>query len=245
MREQLRSELVKLRSTRTNLGLLIGMIGLVLGIAILMGFAVKPIELTKDEHQRAMFGLGLTGGFIAALIGVMSICSEFRHGTIRPTFIFTPKRERVLLAKLVSSTILGATFGSPDRGARVRHRHARALGARRPTPLLSTHTFLLVALGSIGVTALMAALGVGLGAVVRNQVLAVIGLTVWFMVVENVVFAVAPSVGRFFPLTAGDALGGMNSTDLLTAPQGAAVLAGYVAASSSRAWRSPSEATCK
>ena len=105
---QLRSELVKLRSTRTNLGLLIGMIALVLGIAILMGFAVKPSELTKDEHQRAMFGLGLTGGFIAALIGVMSICSEFRHGTIRPTFIFTPKRERVLMAKLVSSTALGS-----------------------------------------------------------------------------------------------------------------------------------------
>ena len=108
---QLRSELVKLRSTRTNLGLLIGMIGLVLGIAILMGFAVKPSELTKDEHQRAMFGLGLAGGFIAALIGVMSICSEFRHGTIRPTFIFTPKRGRVLLAKVLSSTALGAIFG--------------------------------------------------------------------------------------------------------------------------------------
>ena len=229
MREQLRSELVKLRSTRTNLGLLIGMIGLVLGIAILMGFAVKPIELTKDEHQRAMFGLGLTGGFIAALIGVMSICSEFRHGTIRPTFIFTPKRERVLLAKLVSSTILGATFGLLTE-ALAFGTGMLVLWARGGHTVLSTHTFLLVALGSIGVTALMAALGVGLGAVVRNQVLAVIGLTVWFMVVENVVFAVAPSVGRFFPLTAGDALGGMNSPDLLTAPQGAAVLTGYVAA---------------
>ncbi len=57
-----------------------------------------------------------------------------------------------------------------------------------------------------------------------------IGLTVWFMVVENVVVAVDPSVGRFFPLAAGDALGGVNSTELLTAPQGAAVLAGYVVA---------------
>ena len=194
---QLRSELVKLRSTRTNLGLLIGMIALVLGIAILMGFAVKPSELTKDEHQRAMFGLGLTGGFIAALIGVMSICSEFRHGTIRPTFIFTPKRERVLMAKLVSSTALGAAFGLLTE-ALAFGTGMIVLWTRGADTVLSTHAFLLVALGSVGVTALMAALGVGLGAVVRNQVLAVIGLTVWFMVVENVVFALAPSVGRTF-----------------------------------------------
>lgn len=226
---QLRSELVKLRSTRTNLGLLIGMIALVLGIAILMGFAVKPSELTKDEHQRAMFGLGLTGGFIAALIGVMSICSEFRHGTIRPTFIFTPKRERVLMAKLVSSTALGAAFGLLTE-ALAFGTGMIVLWTRGADTVLSTHAFLLVALGSVGVTALMAALGVGLGAVVRNQVLAVVGLTVWFMVVENVVFALAPSVGRFFPLSAGDALGGVHSSDLLTAPQGAAVLVGYVAA---------------
>jgi ABC-type transport system involved in multi-copper enzyme maturation permease subunit len=205
------------------------MIGLVLGIAILMGFAVKPSELTKDEHQRAMFGLGLAGGFIAALIGVMSICSEFRHGTIRPTFIFTPKRGRVLLAKLVSSTLLGAAFGLLTEGLAF-GTGILLLWARGADTVLSMREFLLVALGSVGVTALMAALGVGLGAVVRNQVLAVIGLTVWFMVVENVVVAVAPSVGRFFPLAAGDALGGVNSTDLLTAPQGAAVLTGYVVA---------------
>ena len=67
--------------------------------------------------------------------------------------------------------------------------------------------------GSVAVTALMAALGVGLGAVIRNQVLAVIGLVVWFMVVENIVVGFAPSVGRFFPLAAGDALSGIKGVD--------------------------------
>src|SRR3954453_1654975 len=111
MREQMRSELVKLRSTRTNLGLLVGMIGLVLLIVVVTGAAVTPGELAKDEHQRALFGLGLAGGFVAALIGVMSIASEFRHGTIRPTFVFTPRRGRVVAAKALSSIGLGATFG--------------------------------------------------------------------------------------------------------------------------------------
>ena len=61
MTRQLRSELVKLRSTRTNLGLLGGMIGLVLLIVIVTGLAVTPAELVKEEHQRAMFGLGSGG----------------------------------------------------------------------------------------------------------------------------------------------------------------------------------------
>ena len=104
MREQMRSELVKLRSTRTNLGLLFGMVGLVLLIVIVTGAAVTPTELAKDEHQRALFGLGLAGGFIASLIGVMSITSEFRHGTIRPTFVFTPRRGRVVSAKVLRAS---------------------------------------------------------------------------------------------------------------------------------------------
>jgi hypothetical protein len=226
---QLRSELVKLRSTRTNLGLLIGMIALVLLIVIITGAAVKPSELSKDEHQRALFGLGLAGGFIAALIGVMSITSEFRHGTIRPTFIVTPKRGRVLLAKVLSSTALGALFGLITEALAFGTGMA-ILKARGVDTALSTRDLLLVVFGSVAVTALMAALGVGLGAVIRNQVLAVIGLVVWFMVVENIVVSLAPSVGKFFPLAAGDALTGINADELLTAPQGAAVLLGYVAA---------------
>jgi ABC-2 type transport system permease protein len=80
----------------------------------------------------------------------------------------------------------------------------------------------------VAVAALMAALGVGVGAVARNQVLAVIGVVVWFMVVENIVVNSWPSVGKFFPLAAGDALTGINSDKLLNAPQGGMVLIAYV-----------------
>lgn len=227
MRTQLRSELVKLRSTRTNLGLLIGMVGLVLLIVIVTGVAVAPSELAKADQQRAIFGLGLAGGFIAALIGVMSICSEFRHGTIRPTFVVTPTRDRVLTAKLLSSFALGAVFGVITEAL------AFAIGLgilaiRNVDVALSTRESIAIAVGSVAVAALMAALGVGVGAVIRNQVLAVIGVVIWFMVVENIVLSVWPSGGRFFPLAAGDALGGIDDKKLLSAPQGGLVLAGYV-----------------
>jgi ABC-2 type transport system permease protein len=229
VRAQMRSEFVKLRSTRTNLGLLAGMVGLVLLIVVVTGAAVTHAELMKDEHQRALFGLGLAGGFIAALIGVMSICSEFRHGTIRPTFIFTPMRDRVVTAKVLSSFTVGALFGAITEGL------AFAVGflilsLRGVDLVLSTRELVLIGVGSIVVAALMAALGVGVGGVLRNQVLAVIGVVVWFMVVENIVISVWPAVGKFFPLAAADALGGMNSDQLLHAPQGGLVLFGYVLA---------------
>jgi ABC-2 type transport system permease protein len=229
MRAQLRSELVKLRSTRTNLGLLIGMVGLVLLIVIITGVAVTPSELSGHDHQRAVFGLGLAGGFVAALIGVMSICSEYRHGTIRPTFVFTPKRGRVLTAKLLSSIALGAVFGMITE--------ALAFGtglliiwARGAHVVLSSHDLFLIAIGSVACAALMAGLGLGFGAVARNQVLAVIGVVVWFMLVENIVVSAWPGVGRFFPLASGDSLTGIDSDKLLTAPQGALMLVGYVLA---------------
>jgi ABC-2 type transport system permease protein len=229
MRAQLSSELVKLRSTKTNLALLGGMVGLVLLIVLITGAAVSPTELARDGQQRALFGLGLAGGFVASLIGVMSITSEYRHGTIRPTFVFTPRRGRVITAKVLASLMLGAIFGLVAEVVAFPVGLA-ILSIRGVDVVVPTHELVLVAIGSIACAALVAALGVGVGAVARNQVLAVIGVVVWFMVVENIVTGVWPQVGKFFPLSAGDALTGINSDTILTAPQGGLVLLGYVIA---------------
>jgi ABC-2 type transport system permease protein len=229
MRAQLRSELVKVRSTRTNLGLLGAMIGLVLLLVLLYGLAVDSSELVKEEHQRVMLGLGLAGGFVAALIGVMSITSEFRHGTIRPTFVFAPRRGRVLAAKVLASAAVGAAFGLLTE--------ALALGvgigvlaARGADLVLSPRDLLLLALGSVAAAAFLAALGVGVGAVLRNQVLAVIGFVFWFMVIENLMSSLFSGVGKFFPLASADALSGVKGVDAeaLSAAQGGLVLIGYV-----------------
>ena len=116
-----------------------------------------------------MFGLGLAGGFVAALIGVMSITSEFRHGTIRPTFIFTPRRGRVWPRRSFRALALGAALrpASPRRS-----RSGPGSGsspARGAELVLSPRELLLVVFGSVAVTALMAALGVGVGAVSETR----------------------------------------------------------------------------
>ncbi|MBI2761105.1 MAG: ABC transporter permease subunit, partial [Chloroflexi bacterium] len=113
MNAQLRAELLKLRSTRTNVGLFSAMLGLVLFVVLLHGLSVPVERISRGSDQlTAVFGwAGLLGSLFAGLLGALSITGEFRHGTIRPTFLVTPRRGRVVAAKVWASMLIGSAFG--------------------------------------------------------------------------------------------------------------------------------------
>ena len=205
MTDQLLAELRKMRSTRTNLGLLAGMIALILLTVLLNGFVPEAAELTTHDNQHALLSAGTSAALFAALIGVMAITSEFRHGTIRPTFVVTPQRTRVIGAKVIASLVMGALFGLVAIGLSLGVGYA--ILAIRDIPFeLGTGHLLWLVLGTPAMTAAWAALGVGLGAVVRNQVFAVIGLIVWAMVIDNLLRGLVPSIGGYTPVGASAAL---------------------------------------
>jgi ABC-2 type transport system permease protein len=229
MTDQLLSELRKMRSTRTNLGLLAGMVALILLAVLLNGFIGKKAELADLENQYAVLSAGTAAALFAALIGVMAITSEFRHGTIRPTFVITPRRSRVIGAKVLASLLMGMLFGLAAIGL------SFGIGylvlAVRDIPLaLSTADVLWLLLGTPVLTAAWAAIGVGVGAVVRNQVFAVIGLIVWAMVIDNLLRGLVPSIGGYTPVGAGAALIADPADYVLSAAAGGLLLLGYVAA---------------
>ena len=76
--------------------------------------------------------------------------------------------------------------------------------------------------GAIVGTALWGAIGVGLGAIITNQVGAVIALLAWGFVVENLVFGFLPKIGRFLPVHASDAMMGPIQNKLLPGNAGVA-----------------------
>ena len=88
----------------------------------------------------------------------------------------------------------------------------------------------LLLVGTVAGTALWGGIGVGLGAIVRNQVGAIIGLLAWGFVAENLLFAFLPRIGRLGPTHAQDALMGLTTEHLLTAIPGGLVLVGWAAA---------------
>lgn len=229
MNGEVRSELLKMRSTRTNLALVLAVLALVLLVLLIAGLAASESSFVTESDQRHLIAVGGFSTVFAALIGIMSVTGEFRHGTIRPTFLFTPRRERVLGAKLLASLLMGIVLGLVAEGL------AFALGlavirGRGLEFAPSSRDSLLLILGTVGQAALWAALGVGAGAVLRNQVAAVVGLIVWVFVVENILLGAVPRFGRFLPGPAGLALTGDDGEELLSPAVGGLVLAGWVVA---------------
>lgn len=229
---QLRSELRKMRTTRTNLGLLLGLVALIL-FGVIAGSFSSEADLSLPENQRELVGNGTWAAAFAAMIGVMAMTSEFRHGTIRATFVFTPDRARVVAAKVLASILVGMGFGALGAGLGL-GTGVLMIRARGYDVLLGSGDVRSLLLGTIVMSGLWAMLGVGLGALVRNQVLAIVGLFAWVFVVEILIFQYLPGVGRFAPGAAGTAITGNtvgdSSVHLLSAPAGAALLAAYAGA---------------
>jgi ABC-2 type transport system permease protein len=226
---QTKAELLKVRSTRTTLGLMLGMVALILLFALLTGLLSKAGALSTTEDQRQLLSLGSLAGIFSALAGVLLVTSEYRFGTIRPTFLFTPVRSRVLAAKVAAGLLAGVAFGVVGEGVGFAIGYA-ILAARGISFTLSGGNVALLLVGTLAGTALWGAIGVGLGAIVRNQVGAVIGLLAWGFIVDNLLFGLVPSVGRLTPTRAQDALIGLTTKNLLSPAAGAIVLIAWAAA---------------
>ena len=189
----IRSELVKLRTTRTFLGIVIATLGL---IALLVGViaAVAPFEPQETPGFDLVDTAGLAQPF-ALVLGLLAVSTEFRHGTITPTLLATPDRIRLMAAKLAAYGAAGLILGIVAYGL-------AALLMSVILPLRDISSELpfgdaveLVA-GGVVCIALLTAIGVGFGAVVRNQVGAIIGGLAWMFMVEPLLTAI-PTVGRW------------------------------------------------
>ena len=226
---QIRAELLKIRSTRTTVGLILGMVALILLFTLLTGLLTHPSGLASKENQRQLLSVGSSAGVFSALAGVLLVTSEYRYGTIRPTFLFNPVRSHVLTAKVAVGALAGLAFGIAGEAIGWAIGYA-ILDGRGITIVLTSSDVLLLALGGLAGVALWGAIGVGVGAIIHNQVGAVITLLAWGLVVDNLLFGLVPSVGRFMPTRAADGLMGLRVDHLLSPGAGAIVLIAWAAA---------------
>jgi ABC-2 type transport system permease protein len=226
---QTRAELLKIRSTRTTIGLILGMIALILLFTLLTGLISHPSGLMSKEDQRSFLSLGSLAGVFSALAGALLVTSEYRYGTIRPTVLFNPARSHVLGAKVIAGALAGIAFGVIGEGIGWAIGYA-ILDGRGITIALNGSDIVLLTLGGLAGVALWGAIGAGLGAIIHNQVGAVITLLAWGFVVDNLLFGLVPSVGRFMPTRASDAMMGLKTDHLLSPGAGAVILIAWAAA---------------
>jgi ABC-2 type transport system permease protein len=239
MSGQLRSELFKQRTTRANALLLASMVGLIALVVLLHMLTLPAHDLSDRQGQLKVLGLGTTFGMVfASLLGTISITGEIRHGLIRPTLLVTPKRGRVIVAKVAASAIAGAAFGLLAEALAAGVGGAALAGRGIHLAVSAADVAQLLAGGAVA-AAMWAVIGVGVGAIVRNQVGAVVGLVVWQLFVEMTLIGSLPSAGKFAPGAAAGAIAGaileQTSRYLLTPALGAVIVVVYAAVATAAA----------
>ncbi|MBM7503074.1 ABC transporter permease [Agromyces aurantiacus] len=179
------------------------------------------------------------GYVFPVLLGALAVTSEFRHRTLTTTFLAEPHRSTVLAGKFSSQLVVGAVFGVIGFATSVATGAAALAAFDLDTGLDSTDTWALVGRGVLAM-ALWGTIGVGLGALVPNQVAAIVIVIAFTQFVEPVLRLAASlnettaTIGRFLPGAASDALVGaslynvasLGSTETLEWWQGGLVLLG-------------------
>ncbi len=216
------AELFKLRTTRAFYALAGGALGFTLLVTTL-GAIFDQSELVLGDVMMVAFFTQL----ITLVIGILCITNEFRHGTITPTLLVSPVRPRLVLAKVVASLLVGLVLGLAACGIIA---GVVALDGGDGDEALK-----LIAGGAI-LAGVYAVLGVALGAIIRNQVGAIIGALVYLLLLEGLI-GLVPGIDDVLPiyglggtsqsLRATDA--GDPGTDFLAQVPGGLLLAGYVA----------------
>jgi ABC-2 type transport system permease protein len=228
-------EFGKLFSTRTWLWLLLGTVALtVLYASLAIAFGDDPDNpsppLSTPDGQRLVLAVGQGAGSLMAVLGAIGVTSEFRYRTATTTFLATPRRWRVVLAKLVAYPVVGLGFGVASVVATL----AVAvpwLSAKDIDVSLTAEGIPATLAGVVLAMALFGALGVGVGALLREQVATVVGMLVFLFVAEPVMTRV-PALGdwtRYLPGPAAQALGHVTQAGQthVAAWVGGLVLAGY------------------
>jgi ABC-2 type transport system permease protein len=229
MMRLLDAEIFKLRSTRTFYGIVGGSVGLILVIVILVTALVKFSPSDHPLTDIMMFAAFLQP--FVLVLGILSITSEFRHGTITPSLLVAPDRVRLVLAKLGASVLVGLALGLIT--SVLLYLIVKGIGGLRD--LDTSGDAGTVIIGTTVGTGIWAALGLGVGAILRNQVGAIVGSLVYLFVLENLL-QIIPGLDDiiakygFGGLSAGlFAADQDSSSDLLGQLPAGLLLAGYAA----------------
>ena len=222
------------RSAADHVSLFGGLLALVLFVVLLHGLSLPAENFASTSKQLTiLFAWGeVLGALFAALLGAMSITGEIRHGTIRPTLLVNPHRRQVVAAKVWANMLIGTGFGLAA-GALAAGVGTAALRSRGIDVRLDAGDYTLLVAGGAAAAGLWAAIGVGVGAIVRNQVPALVGICVWLLFVENLLIgdiAGIGNIGRLLPGAAAKAISGQDPNTLLAPAVGLVLLALYAAA---------------
>jgi ABC-2 type transport system permease protein len=185
-----------------------------------------PLGSAPETYQMLKFGPIVVVAML--ILGILVAGGEFRHRTIVPTLLATPRRARVFAVKVAVIALFGAVFSAVIFG----------LGLGTIAGVLAAHGMhtLPAAAGRMYVGTVIAGvcfgmIGVALGALTRNTFVAIIAAVGWALFVEVIALGnVAPSLAKWFPVWASIGLTNPPEPNVLAPAVAGLVLAGYAVA---------------
>lgn len=227
MMASLKAEWLKLLTTRAFYGLTVSAALLTAFIGFgLVAQEPPPWHLTTEQLESLGGTNAITLGLFSLILGLRSFTEEFRYGTIVHTAFSNPHHTRTTLAKAIVGAGSGAVLSAISvllTGLVLYAMTSLSGGSFEATGVLAP------ALGLVGGGALWAVIGVGLGAVIRQPVPAMVAALLWVLVIENVAGLFIGPVARYLPSQTAQVIarGIGESSDVSLA---AAVMAAWAAA---------------
>jgi ABC-2 type transport system permease protein len=205
----IKGEIIKTTTTRTILAYVAMAVVLAVTQVLVTILATSSDLTTVADKQEAIAGLPL----VLLLFGIVGAAGEYRHRTVAPSVLVSGRDGGFMLlaragayaitgvAVAALATVITLTVGLP-------------LLAGESGKALAAADVALVAGGSLLAAALSAMFGVALGALVRNQVVAVTGTLVVLFVALPLVHALSATLLDLTPFGAAQGVAGATLATL-------------------------------
>jgi ABC-2 type transport system permease protein len=222
-----RSEALKIRTTQVWFWLLLAAIAITALLVIGQLASSDGVQNSSDVFD--LFTASGTAYVVVFVLGVLGVTTEYRYQTITPTVLATPSRWALVSAKMIVYALLGAVFALVCVIVQV----AIALPwlSAKNIDITSESHLPRALFGVFLVVALFGIIGLGIGALLRNQIVAVSVGVIFLVVLENIVPAI-PVIKYAYPFLPGGAVNGIftvgddtiNGVSLLSFGGGVVVL---------------------
>jgi len=168
-----------------------------------LSFTVEPGSVTGFLGPN---GAGKTIT-LRMVLGLVHPTAAFRYQTITPTVLQTPSRWTVVAAKLLSYAIIGLAYALACLAVQLMIALPR-LSAKGIDFSLSDPDLRRAIFGFPVIFLLFAIMGIGVGALLRNQIVAMVVGLVFLLALENILVAI-PKVRNAYPYLPGGAMQGV------------------------------------
>lgn len=216
----LTAERIKLTSTRSPWWCSASVVVIGLGIAALFAGITRATLGNPDAQPdmlsvgNALSGVSGLGVMVLMILATLTVTSEYRFGIIRTTFLATPNRSAVVIAKALLTAALAAVLTLVLAFAAFAL--AKVIAGDEAGYLLVIDGNLRPILGVPVYAALCAILAVGVGFLLRQSAAAISLLILWPLLVESLLSAFGSfgrTVGPFLPFANANRFLGAGDTN--------------------------------